>query len=574
MPMTSSTSSRTVRHRRPGRTSGFVAVSATLALLLAACGDAEQAAVSTVAPAAPPVIQVVPGAGGASAAAPNAAGPAAEGASMSSDQAMTRMAWIEYVLGADLDELDGDSPAWRLVAGDVDPATIAAIAASFGLEGEVADLPADWGAGWIIGPTDGTAPSLNVSRDGMLSWWYSSGPGEAFAGCAVPEPMPVEPMPVDEPVDESVEPVDGAVVEPVEGGGNTGDETGAPDDELVEVIEPGRVVECLEPTPPVGVPTQDEAEARMAELLGQWGVDVNQVAIETYADEWGAYVTATLMLEGQRTPITWGASFGGGGEVLYANGSLATPERVADYPRIGTTAAFERLQQGGYWWGGGVGIADSAVVRSEESPAVEEDVVGGDSAGGATPVEPPPAPGDAPEVTTVEPDETTVEPGTTGAIDVMPIEPGEPVVVTITGVEEELWMLWDADGTVWLVPGYAFTSDDGGRNSVPAIADEYLDIQEPIVEPDIEPVPLPDNGTDDGSIDPIGEDVLDLPVEGGIGSLVGMAEADAIAVIEEQGWTSRISARDGEYFALTMDFRSDRVNLEIVDGVVTVATIG
>jgi hypothetical protein len=542
--MTSTNSSRFGHPRRSARTSGFIAVSASLALLLAACGDAEQAAVSTVAAAAPPVIQVVPGGGSASGAAPNSEGAAADGAVASSDQAMTRMAWMEYVLGVDLEELDGDSPAWRLVAGDVDPARITALAAALGLEGEVTDLPADWGAGWIIGPSDGTAPSLTVSRDGMLSWWYSSGPGEAFVGCAMPaEPLPAEPLPTEE------------VVEPTEGAAGTADTAIA-----------DTVIECVEPAPPVGVPTEAEAEARMVELLGQWGVDVNQVVIETYADEWGANVTASLLLEGQRTPLSWGVSFGGGGQVLYANGVLADTERVADYPRIGTTAAFERLQQGGYWWGGGVGFADSAVVRSDETPAPDENLVGGDAV-----AETPPSEGAT--------DETMVEPGDTGevAIDEIPIDQGEPLIVTITGVEEELWMLWDADGTVWLVPGYVFTSDDGGRNSVPAIADEFLDIQEPVPGPEILPVPLPDTGTGGstgGSTDPVVEELTDLPIEGGIEALVGMTEADAIAVIEEQGWTSRISARDGEYFALTMDFRSDRVNLEIVDGVVTVATIG
>jgi hypothetical protein len=547
--MTSTNPSRIVRPRRTVRTSGFIAVSASLALLLSACGDAEQAAVSTVAAAAPPVIQVVPGAGAAPLAAPSAENAGADGGAVSSDQAMTRMAWMEYVLGVELEALDGDSPAWRLVAGDVDPARISALAAALGLEGEVTDLPADWGAGWIIGPSDGTAPSLTVSRDGMLSWWYSSGPGEVFAGCAMPEPMPVDPMPTEE------------VVEPAEGAAGT-DEGATGEEPVVEVIEPGRVEECAEPTPPVGVPTEAEAEARMVELLGQWGVDVNQVVIETYADEWGANVTASLLLEGQRTPLTWGVSFGGGGQVLYANGVLADTERVADYPRIGTAAAFERLQQGGYWWGGGVGFADSAVVRSEETPAPDEDLVGGDAV-----AESPPSEGSA--------DAPVAEPGDTGdvAIDEIPIDQGEPLIVTITGVEEELWMLWDADGTVWLVPGYAFTSDDGGRYSVPAIADEFLDIQEPVPAPEVVPVPLPDTGSD-GSTDPVVEEIADLPIDGGIAALVGMTEADAIALIEAQGWTSRISARDGEYFALTMDLRTDRVNLEIVDGVVTVATIG
>lgn len=168
-------------------------------------------------------------------------------------------------------------------------------------------------------------------------------------------------------------------------------------------------------------------------------------------------------------------------------------------------------------------------------------------------------------------------------MDVLPIEPGvvepgEPLIVTITGVEEELWMVWDTDGTIWLVPGYAFTDDEGGRYSVPAIPDEFLAIQDPVPTP--EPVPVETVPAEETPVTPLPEEppveetATDLPVEGGIASLVGMTEADAMALIESVGWTSRISARDGEYFALTMDLRMDRVNLEIADGLVTVATIG
>jgi len=43
---------------------------------------------------------------------------------------------------------------------------------------------------------------------------------------------------------------------------------------------------------------------------------------------------------------------------------------------------------------------------------------------------------------------------------------------------------------------------------------------------------------------------------------------------EENGWQVRIAARDGETFPLTMDYREDRVNLTIVDAVVTEVLIG
>lgn len=56
--------------------------------------------------------------------------------------------------------------------------------------------------------------------------------------------------------------------------------------------------------------------------------------------------------------------------------------------------------------------------------------------------------------------------------------------------------------------------------------------------------------------------------------LVGMSEADALTAIEAAGGSSRVIERDGESFPVTMDFRTDRVNLTIVDGTVTRADLG
>jgi len=51
--------------------------------------------------------------------------------------------------------------------------------------------------------------------------------------------------------------------------------------------------------------------------------------------------------------------------------------------------------------------------------------------------------------------------------------------------------------------------------------------------------------------------------------LVGLTEAEAHDAAAEHGWTVRVARRDGEDQPLTMDFREDRVNVEITDGTVT-----
>lgn len=59
--------------------------------------------------------------------------------------------------------------------------------------------------------------------------------------------------------------------------------------------------------------------------------------------------------------------------------------------------------------------------------------------------------------------------------------------------------------------------------------------------------------------------------------VIGMSEAQAIetiAGISSEALTSRIVRRDEESFMVTMDYRLDRINLEIDDGIVTQASIG
>lgn len=54
--------------------------------------------------------------------------------------------------------------------------------------------------------------------------------------------------------------------------------------------------------------------------------------------------------------------------------------------------------------------------------------------------------------------------------------------------------------------------------------------------------------------------------------VVGMTKQAAVDYLESAGITVRIAYEDGEYFALTEDYRDNRVNLEILVGIVVGAT--
>lgn len=73
------------------------------------------------------------------------------------------------------------------------------------------------------------------------------------------------------------------------------------------------------------------------------------------------------------------------------------------------------------------------------------------------------------------------------------------------------------------------------------------------------------------------EPVSELPVPDGadfLDELTGLSETDAAAVAAEKGLTVRIVARDGEHYMVTMDYRIDRVNFTVENGVVVEANVG
>ena len=57
-------------------------------------------------------------------------------------------------------------------------------------------------------------------------------------------------------------------------------------------------------------------------------------------------------------------------------------------------------------------------------------------------------------------------------------------------------------------------------------------------------------------------------------SLVGMAEAAALREAQARGWRVRVVGRDGEAYAVTMDYSAGRLNFTITNGVITASTVG
>lgn len=428
------------------------------AIALVACGDAPDSMSG-----APRRITI-----GASGGTSVAAGSAAL------DERMAMVPWfdVEYSFAGELPDLGAEAGSWRFAPG-LEPSDerVASLARALGVDGDVRRLAADMGGGWMVGPDDYSAPTLTVAADAMLSWWYSGmTDSRAIVSCAEP-------------------PVDPTTSEPVK-------------------------TSCVEPTPPSGVPSADEARRLAESLLDDLGVDVGDYRLDVYADDWNASVIGFRSLGGVEVPITVSVGFGADAALTWASGVLAEPVQDADYPIVSTADGLARLNSGDFGWGMyGGGVARGGVATDMAMPA-----------------------------------------------DAVPPAEGEVVEVALVSVELGLTQVWDADGTVWLLPAYVFADADGGTYSVLAVADEYIVVPEvPEVPADTVPV---DTVTVPDAVEPI-IDAADAA------ALVGLTEADAVDRAARLGWELRIVRLDGVDLAVTDDLRSNRVNVAVDGGVVT-----
>jgi hypothetical protein len=520
---------------------GFTAAAAALALT--ACGQASEDGAGSLMQAPQPV-RVVSAPGGAT----------AEGR-LSSDAAISAMPafmGFTYEAGPDLPALPTNSTGYQYALGaTVDAARVAELAAALGVEGE--PVPGGGaevdGLSWRVGPDDGSAPMLTVGADPQLNVNYSQAWADvASVGCAV-----------------AVEGGTGAATDVV---------TEAPDASPTETTtidptpEPAIPVEppttCVEAEPPANVPTADEAEALAGDVLDAIGLDPADFEFETYADEWAASVTAWNQLDGVRSPIAWGFGFGENAELQWMNGTLATPVATGPYPLIGLDEALDRLEEQNGWMGRGGVLMDDVAVGADpaSSGAVESPVEA------TVPNESAPQPGETTppdSLPVVEPLPVETVPVDSVPVDSVPVD-SAPVevpteVATLVDVRADLWWAWDDDGSVWLLPAYTFTDTEGRVFTVPAVTDEFLIIADPVL---VDPMPLPT------PVDP----PVDV-VEPDTSTIIGIGVDDATKTLEGQGFTLRVVIEDGEALAVTEDFSSSRVNVEVADGVVVaVVSIG
>lgn len=317
------------------------------------------------------------------------------------------MMWnpVDYVFeladGARFDSSTG--PAWRFDPPSDLAGAAAMLTTFFGLP---AAVPSEWDERSLqaVG-ADGA--SLWVGRGGD---WYYSGPYDESTWWSCGEAIELRPG-------------------TLEGADAPTSDSAAPDAPDATVPQQ----ECELPTPPVGVPTLDEARVRTAALIAELGLSDVRI-IDAWADEWGASVYGVLEVSGVqgRAGVPFSFGFGADARVTYASASLARPVRLGDYPTVDAQTAADRLSGQLSWssHGGEVGILPRPAPYQGEGDASEE------------------AAAEEPVV--------------------------ETLVVTLVAVSVEASFVWTEDGTMLLVPHYVFTDSEGGEWFVVAVDDRYL----------------------------------------------------------------------------------------------------
>jgi hypothetical protein len=251
-------------------------------------------------------------------------------------------------------------------------------------------------------------------------------------------------------------------------------------------------VECTPPPAPTGVP----GDARARELATAYfpTVGLNGVRItDVYADEWGAYVTGVLPLDGG--PADQGlhvsVAFGGDERVTSASGTLGRAVRLGAYPLADGPAALVRLEEQVNGWlddfEGGVmpmprvepAIVDDEAVDVEDEAAGGTDAVdpdrpvsdgdgtdGGDAGDGTDGDDTDASVSDDTPITILPTPEPL--PGPDGEVEI------ETRQVRIVAISITYSWTWTADEQMVLVPHFVLTDADGGEWWIVGIADRYL----------------------------------------------------------------------------------------------------
>jgi predicted small lipoprotein YifL len=275
------------------------------------------------------------------------------------------------------------------------------------------------------------------------------------------------------------------------------------------------------PELPTNLISEDEAVKRSNDYLAKAKLVTADYVLSALRTEWSTEVTGVVQVDNVLTNVAVNFSYGQDGNLMYASGPMMTVSRADMYPLVTVEKALERLSMPQYgFYGGAARIASDVAVS--DSPTVDDQAI-------------------------------------------------VPLTIPITAVRVTLMESNLSNGTHMLLPAFTFSNGDGDVGTVMAVTDEFV-VFPTIDSPQVDTgatEPAPGDATE-----PSPGDIVQELTQDSADSLIGLTEDEAKKVATERGWSIRVAMRDGEAFMLTTDYRQDRVNITVVNNLVTSVQIG
>jgi hypothetical protein len=337
--------------------------------------------------------------------------------------------YFEFLAGPNLSDAPGSGEVYRLVRQSTPEEVLNQVASVFGVEGSIKKYPdfAEGNPGYFFGQSDD--PWGYDGENPVISLWWS---GTASWNYSNPIAYP----------ESRCEDTD------ADGNCTTWSE--------------------FQPTPEL-LPTEAEAMAKALEIFNATGLSVTAEDVRIDASEWGVNASASMTVGGSPTNVEWYLGWSSTGVISYAGGHSVAAESMGTFDTISALAAVERLADW-RWSGSPSGIYyqrfqptvvnEPALYLKGEESAVSEGSEAGSEGDSSVSDEPMPEPQPEPQTLTL----------------------------TILEAEKALLSVWDANGEVWLVPGWILINDQGWFGAVISVIEGVIALPE---ETDFGIMPLP-----------------------------------------------------------------------------------
>jgi hypothetical protein len=335
-----------------------------------------------------------------------------EGSGLASDKMMMVNPYVyNYVAGEKLSDATSKGHVYKVELNGNPEALLAKLAAVFGVDGEPTTQKIDLGTDaasyefFTVGAQDGKAKTLNLSWIGSGNWWFSD-------PAAYPQPVCNDHITVD----------------------------------LTQEVAGQAACAYEEPKPtPELVPTKAEAMSEAIRIFKSVGFNAKPEQIRVQSDQWGAWASASVQLNGEDTPIEFSVSWSSNGKISSVSGHSMKFVDKGEFKTISAKDAVSRLSD----WRYNGSLASSQYdkyyytqpLSAYGSPTTKDltnDVVV--------------VPGISIDQPVAEPSQTTI------------------TVVVEKAIEVHV-MIWDSTGSNWLVPGYIMTSEQGALSPVYSLED-------------------------------------------------------------------------------------------------------